>query len=102
LCSAVSVASGSRKFVKELFYISNAASEVLDATAEFIEPRLHGIEAAFDRHESLFCLGRSNVVLLRRQAANEVVLLGMLPGAAREVGNVLWIRITCVADEEII
>jgi len=34
--------------VKELFDISNAASEVLDATAQFIEPRLHAIEAAFD------------------------------------------------------
>jgi hypothetical protein len=89
--------------VKELLDVSDAASEVLDATAEFLKPRLHAIEAALDRDESLFCLGRSSiVVLLRCQAANDVVVFGMLLGAAREVGDAVRIRIACVADEEIV
>lgn len=73
--------------MKELFDVSDATCDVVDATAQFVEPRLHAVEAAFDRLESLFCLGRGIVGLLRREAADEVVLLGVLPGATREVGN---------------
>jgi hypothetical protein len=48
-----------------LFDIFKAASEVLDATPEFIESRLHAIEAPFYRHEPLFRRWRSIIVLLR-------------------------------------
>lgn len=72
--------------MKELLDISNAASEVLDAATKFIEPGLHPIEAVFYRYESLLRRRSIVIALLRRHAANQMVLLSMLTGAAREVG----------------
>ncbi len=68
--------------------------------SKVIEPRLHAIETAFYRHEPLLGSGSIFIILLRRQAANEMVLLGMLTGAAHEFGYAF--RITCIADEEVI
>jgi hypothetical protein len=87
--------------LKELLYISHATSDVSNAVVKVIEPRLHAIKTAFYRHEP-FLRSRGSIVinLLRRQAANEVVLLGMLTGAAREFRYAFCIA--CITDEEII
>jgi hypothetical protein len=77
---AVFGSRSSCKFVEELLDISNAARETLDLTAEIIE-------ATFYRHEPLFRLRHSVVAIIRRQAANKMVLLAMLPGTAREFRN---------------
>ena len=76
LCGAVS-AAGSYKSVKQLLNVFNA-------TVKCIESRLHIIEAAFYRHGPVFRPRRSFLALLWRQAANEMVLLSVLTGAARE------------------
>jgi hypothetical protein len=87
--------------LKELLYISHATSEVPDAGSKVIEPRLHAIKTAFYRYEPFVGSGGIVIiVLLRRQAANEVMLLSMLTGAAREFRYAFCIA--CITDEEII
>jgi hypothetical protein len=79
--------------MKEPLDVSNATSEVFHA-------RVHAVEAAFYRYESFLCC-RSSVIALRRcQAANEMMFLGVLTGAAHEFRYA--VRITCVTNEEVI
>jgi hypothetical protein len=63
---------------------------------------LHAIEAAFDQSQSLLCRGEFIFVvrLLRREAAYEMMLLGVLPGTSHQVGDALCIA--SVAYVEII
>jgi hypothetical protein len=86
--------------LKELLYISHATSDVPNAVSKVIEPRLHAIKTAFYRHEPFIRSGGFVIDHLRRQAANERVLLGMLTGAAHEFRYAFCIA--CITDEEII
>jgi hypothetical protein len=98
--SPASASTNSCKVMKELLYISHAISEISNAVSEVIESRLHAIETVFYRHEPFVRSGGIVILLRRRQAANEMVLLGMLTGAAHEFRYAFCI--TCITDEEII
>jgi hypothetical protein len=86
--------------LKELLYISHATSDVSNAVSKIIEPRLHAIKTGFYRHEPFLRSWSIVVVLHRRQAADEMVLLGMLTRAAHEFRYAFCIA--CITDEEII
>lgn len=83
--SACGTSTNSYKALKELLYISHATSEVSDAVSKVIEARLHAVKTAFYRRESFVRSGGIVIVLLRRQAANEMVLLGVFTGTAHEI-----------------
>jgi hypothetical protein len=61
---------------------------------------MHPIKTALYRREPFLCSGGIVIFLLRRQAANEMVLLGMLVGVAHEFRHAFCIA--CIADEEVI
>jgi hypothetical protein len=86
--------------LKELLYISHATSDVPNAVSKVIEPRLHTIKPALYRYEPFIRSGGIVIDLLRRQAANEMVLLGMFTGTAHEFRYAFCIA--CITDEEII
>ena len=81
--------------MKELLYISQATSEV-------VELRVHAIKTGFNGHESFLRTSSGGIVIvfLRRQAANEMVLLSMLAGAAHEFWYTFYIA--CITYKEII
>ena len=70
--------------------MSNAATKVIGTA-------LACYRSGFCQYEPLFCSGG---ILLQRQAANEMVHLSMLAGAAREFRHAFCIA--CIADEEAI
>ena len=73
--------------------VSNAASEIPHTTRKAIQLRLYAIEAAFDRCQSLLCQGVFIFIirLLRRQAANQMMPLRVLPGTSHQLGDALRI-----------
>jgi hypothetical protein len=110
----LSAFGSSCQLVKERLYISDASGKVIELAlyvgelgryaSELClyasELRLHVSEASFDRDEALVRRSICFIVFLRFQAADEVMLLCVLPGAAHEVRNPF--RITCVAYEQVI
>jgi len=86
--------------VQELLDIANPRSEISNATTKIVKLRLHAIQAAFYRREPLLRCGVGIITVCWRQAANEMVLLSVLTGAAQEVRYALCIA--CVADKEVI
>jgi hypothetical protein len=83
---------------------SHAASkvplEISHATGKVIQLRLHPIEAGFDRCQSLLCRRGFIYIILRSQAAYEMMLLCVLPRTSHQVGDAL--RIASVAYVEVI
>jgi len=74
--------------------------DVSDASIKVIQLRLHSIEAAFYRIESLLSRGGFAISLLWCQAANEMMFFCVPPGASYEIRDTDCI--TYVANIEVI
>lgn len=80
--------------------VSHAISKISHATSKVIQLRLHAIEAAFNRSESLLSRGGFTISLLWCQAANEMMFFCVRPGTSYEIRDTGCI--TCVAYIEVI
>ena len=85
---------------KATINVFHAIGKISHATSKVVQLRLHAIEAAFDRSESLLSRGRFTISLLWCQAAYEMVLFRVLFGTSFEIKDTGFI--TCVAYIEVI